>query len=141
MIGFNRWLAQKDSFVASEMRIKVRYLSFTIDTDRLKLVWGAPEDLLRTFESKREVVLEQLVVAANRLSPPLSPHPLSPEKLELSFVPITADSEEAALESLTEFAKRRLAITATSQISQELESEYVGQYLDHFRRRFAILEP
>ena len=80
MIGFNRWLAQKDSFVASEMRIKVRYLSFTIDTDRLKLVWGAPEDLLRTFEAKREVVLEQLVVAANRLSPPLSPHPLSPQK-------------------------------------------------------------
>ena len=141
MTLFNRWLAQRDSFVASEMRIKVRYLSFEQEGDLFKLTWGAPEELLRTFHSQKEVVLEQLASCAHQLPTPLSSQPISPQQLELNLIPITSDSPEAALESLTECAKRKVAITASSQISQELKSEYVGRYLDHFGGQVVYVIP
>ena len=141
MTRFNRWLSQQDSFVASEMRIKVRYISFERNESKLKLTWGVPDELMRTFDSQLHIVKEQLAIAGGQLSPPISTQTLSGHEIELSFVLISQESPEVKLESLTEYANRKVAITATSQIGQELESKYVGRYLDHFGGQVVYVVP
>ncbi len=130
MTHFNRWLAQLDSFVASEMRIKMRFLHLSQDDEMVHLTWGAPEELLATFQEQYDVVRQQLALSANTLGPALFDRQISTDNLHLTLSPLPQDAPEYQLEALTEYAKRKIAIAATKEIVTVIDTTYIKSYLE-----------
>jgi DNA polymerase III subunit gamma/tau len=125
MTHFNRWLSQKDSFIAAEMRIKLRFLGYETEEQKHRLTWGGPPDLIELFQNKQDLVIEQLISIASSLG-----NPLKHDLLQLEFVILTPEDPQNSYESLTEYAKRKRAITAVEQVKETLREPFIKEHLE-----------
>ena len=136
---FNQWLSQQDSFVGAEMRIKLRYIKFAIHESNqgLQLTWGGPQELIEMFESQRVVVIEHLT---NLFEPLLGFKP-SPQDFQLDLLSLDEQDSHYALESLTEYGKRKRARLAIQQIDHAVEAEFVQDHLSTFGGQVVYVVP
>ena len=136
---FNQWLSQQDSFVGAEMRIKLRYIKFVIHESNqgLQLTWGGPQELIEMFESQRVVVIEHLT---NLFEPLLGFKP-SPQNFQLDLLSLDEQDSRYALESLTEYGKRKRARLAIQQIDHAVEAEFVQEHLSTFGGQVVYVVP
>lgn len=124
MITFNRWLAEQDSFFASEMRVKMKIKSFQSRQGQAHLTLGGEERLLQEFSSRQEVVLQQLSRFANEMN-------IFPEssRLEVHY-DLSGEEGAPSIETLSEYIKRQLSIKAARQVQASLTDPYVRRCLD-----------
>jgi DNA polymerase III subunit gamma/tau len=125
MSHFNHWLSQKDSFIAAEMRIKLKFLGYKTEKQKHLLTWGGPPDLIELFQNRQDIVTEQLINAASSLG-----NPLTHDQLQLEFVILSPEDPQHSYESLTEYAKRKRAIKAVEQVKETLQEPFIKEHLE-----------
>ena len=139
LVQFNQWLSQQDSFVGAEMRIKLRYIKFESDqsTQTIQFTWGGPSELIEMFEDQRPIVLERLA----KLLDSVLDFKASPQNLQLNLVKLDEQDSHYALESLTEYGKRKRARLAIKQIDHAVEAAFVQEHLNTFGGQVVYVVP
>ena len=139
LVQFNQWLSQQDSFVGAEMRIKLRYIKFESDqsTQTVHFTWGGPSELIDMFEDQRPIVLERLA----ELLDSVLEFTARPQNFQLDLVKLDEQDSHYALESLTEYGKRKRARLAIKQIDHAVEAQFVQEHLNTFGGQVVYVVP
>ena len=122
---FNQWLSQRDSFFASEMRVRSRVVRCVETSQGLILVFGGPPQLMATFQQRLDLIHPELVKSAHAVGTTLPQGQLRVE------VEVLEDNDARwSIDSLSDHQKRTLALSALSQVEEATTSAYINQHLN-----------
>jgi hypothetical protein len=124
MLHFNHWLAERDTFFASEMRLRSRILYWGRAEESLKLTLGGPPQMWDTIRQHFDEVYAQLIESAAAVNVELPQ-----AQLELELVDLPEDDPHWALASLRDYLKHQVTQRALAEVSEAVASDYVSQHL------------
>ena len=124
LMHFNQWLSQRDSFFASEIRVRSRVVRQVRTDEGLALTFGGPQQLMQTLSQRLEAICPELVKSAQAVGIELSRDQLHVE------IEVLDDSDPRwSVDSMSDYQKRQLALQAMRQVEEATTSRYVSEHL------------